>query len=89
MNIRTFNTGRQYTEHGQRIAWTILRTGTVAMVDIDRSLDCILEVSAIDPTNADVLWAYDRNVYAEWNSAEYKEFARIRRALEMAAFCRT
>ncbi len=38
--ILTWNTGRHYTEHGQRIAATMLDDGTtVYFVDIDRMID--------------------------------------------------
>ena len=46
--IKTFNTGAQYTEHGQRIAYMTLVNCNdgqlVAMVDADRGIDYALKV---------------------------------------------
>ena len=57
-----FQTGRQYTAHGQRIAARRLDDWTVAMVDVDRNLAYTLWLPAEDgPLSApDVLAAYDR-----------------------------
>lgn len=71
--IKAFNTGRLYTVAGQRIAWTVLSNGKVAMVDIDRMIQYVLAVDfdgaldrayrAIvrDVEDALVLQAYDRH----------------------------
>lgn len=37
-----FNTGRQYSSKGQRIAAMQLDTGAIAFVDIDRGLDYVI-----------------------------------------------
>jgi hypothetical protein len=36
MKTLAFKTGRDYTEHGQRIAATKLESGHIVMLDIDR-----------------------------------------------------
>jgi hypothetical protein len=82
--ISAFNTGRQYTAKGQRIAWVQLSTNNVAMVDIDRGIDYILIIDET-PTNQSVLAAYDANDTARWNEVEYAEFRTVEKALEAAA----
>lgn len=69
--IHAFNTGRLYSDHGQRIAWVVLSTGHVAMYDLDRYLDYVLIVE--HPTNARVLAAYDAIAQAPFNQAEREE----------------
>ena len=53
-----FNTGRLYTASGQRIAWTPIAPGYVAMYDLDRMIDYVLCVPGI-PDDRSVLRAYD------------------------------
>jgi len=60
MNIISFNTGRGYTAHGQRIAATQLDDGSVAFCDIDRGIDYIT-TGPCDLTKSDVMAAYDHN----------------------------
>ena len=40
-NTIAFNTGRTYTECGQRIAARQLESGHIVMLDIDRGIDCL------------------------------------------------
>lgn len=77
MTIKTFNTGRRYTEDGQRIAYTVIdRTPddiipeeswhTVSFADFDRMIDGtvrILEDHNGYPTPRQVLQAYDAGGY--------------------------
>lgn len=78
--IHTFNTGRLYTQHGQRIAWALLPSGNVFMVDADRHIDYVLAVPP-NPTDDDVLRAYDACAQgadlAEWSATRglYDHFA--------------
>jgi hypothetical protein len=70
--IHTFNTERQYTPAGQRIAWTIVNSHPaedpidlgwhlVSFADVDRHVDGVVFVLGDDePTNDEVLKAYDR-----------------------------
>jgi hypothetical protein len=54
-----FNTGREYTEHGQRIAaQRDDDTGTIILVDLDRHIDMMLP-AGVELTQSDVMWAYD------------------------------
>lgn len=63
MAIRTFNTGRAYTEHGQRIAWVpTLRRADGKVVVIFHDLDrMITQIVAVEPpvSPSRVLDAYD------------------------------
>jgi hypothetical protein len=62
MKTLAFNTGRTYTEHGQRIAATQLDSGHIVILDIDRHIDVILPAQ-IDFTQRDIMWAYDHSMY--------------------------
>jgi hypothetical protein len=62
MKTLTFNTGRQYTQHGQRIVATQLESGHIVMLDIDRHIDVMLP-SQVDFTKTDIIWAYDLSMY--------------------------
>lgn len=61
MKTLAFKTGRDYTEHGQRIAATQLNSGHIVMLDIDRHIDYILPAQ-IEFTQRDIMWAYDNNM---------------------------
>jgi hypothetical protein len=67
--ITTFNTGRQYSDKGQRIACALLPDGRVMFADVDRNLDGITQ-GAIAPglqAGADlrefVMNSYDYGAY--------------------------
>jgi hypothetical protein len=62
MKTLAFNTGRTYTENGQRIAATQLESGHIVILDIDRHIDVILPAQ-IEFTQAEIMWAYDLNMY--------------------------
>jgi hypothetical protein len=64
MKTLTFNTGRTYTECGQRIAATQLESGHIIMVDVDRHLDVMLPAQ-VEFTQSDIMWAYDHNMYVD------------------------
>lgn len=83
MVIKGFNTNRFYTEAGQRIAYTVLSTGNVAMKDIDRCIDYILACGSRDRvTDEKVMYAYDNNVTVRTYSAEEQdEFYSVSDAL--------
>jgi hypothetical protein len=61
MKTLAFKTGREYTEHGQRIAATKLESGHIVMLDIDRHIDYILPAQ-VDFNQRDIMWAYDNNM---------------------------
>ena len=61
MKIIAFKTGRDYTEHGQRIAAAQLDNGCIIMLDIDRHIDLMLPAQ-IDFSQSDIMWAYDRSI---------------------------
>ena len=54
--IISFNTGRQYSDKGQRIAAAV-HNGVVIMVDIDRGLDYALPDATLDRES--IMAAYD------------------------------
>jgi hypothetical protein len=62
MQTLKFNTGREYTEHGQRIVATQLDTGNIVLVDLDRHMDLMLR-AGVDFNQADIMQAYDHSWY--------------------------
>jgi len=82
MQTLAFNTGRTYTEHGQRIAAQRLDCGAIIMLDIDRGIDYILHPTT-QLTSADIMRAYDLSdvvypadiAFAGWLSARDDERA--------------
>ena len=61
--IISFNTGRQYSDNGQRIAAAI-HNGVVIMVDIDRGIDYALPAAALDRNS--IIDAYDNPALHTW-----------------------
>lgn len=86
MQTITFNTGRTYTEFGQRIAATKLENGCIVMVDYDRHLDLLLP-SHVELTKYEVMWAYDRDIttYASKEGIPYDKYYEIVNLLRAAA----
>lgn len=92
MTIKTFQTGRQYTSHGQRIAYQItqpdsgddpfVQISTVAFYDVDRMIGGLVNVVHFDGqpvSDKDVLDAYDAGGY-KWLSDRELEYQLIRAA---------
>lgn len=69
-----FNTGRAYTQYGQRIAARRLGNGLVAMVDVDRHIDYLLPADTA-LTERGVMAAYDDNleVYGSESGLTWEE----------------
>ena len=55
-----FNTGRQYSANGQRIAAALLDNGSIIFVDIDRGLEYIIPAGAARFNQSSIMAAYDR-----------------------------
>jgi hypothetical protein len=99
ITITAFNTNHGYTEHGQRIAYCVLSTGNVGMVDIDRGIVYVLTaphtydlsdagggcVRVPNINERSVLEAYQYNREAAYNEAEGVEFRKLIPVLEAAA----
>jgi len=67
--ITVFNTGRQYSDKGQRIACTVLPDGRVMFADVDRNIDGI--------TKRECVWNSGVEQYVkEFVMAEY-DYGRI------------
>lgn len=87
MKIHTFNTGRQYSKHGQRIAYAQIATGAdghkqVAYVDADRGLSGMLRLPTF-VTNDSVLFAMDhRQMLAGVLLSDEVEQALLQAAVE-------
>lgn len=85
MQIMKFNTGRDYSEHGQRIVATQLESGHIIVVDLDRHIDIML-TKGVEFTQADILQAYDHNWYTFPNEIgmSYGDYYDIVRELSAA-----
>ena len=59
MQTLHFNTGRQYSANGQRIAAALLDGGAIIFVDIDRGLEYIIPAGAAAFNQAGIMAAYD------------------------------
>ncbi len=86
MQTITFNTGRTYTEFGQRIAATKLESGHIVMLDIDRHIDVLIPAQ-VDLTQRDIMWAYDNNIqiFPSDISLSYGDYYEIVNQLRAAA----
>jgi len=79
--IVTFNTGRMYSDKGQRIACALLSDGRVMFADVDRNIDGITQ-GAIAPglmpyadLRSFVMNAYDHGAlnYGTWQSSAWPQ----------------
>jgi hypothetical protein len=61
--IISFNTGRQYSDQGQRIAAAV-HNGIVIMVDVDRGIDYALPGAALERNS--IIDAYDNPALHTW-----------------------
>ena len=81
-----FNTGRLYTEQGQRIAARRLTTGHIIMMDIDRGIDYLLP-AYVELNKRDVMSAYDSNshVYPSDIGLDYSDYYAVVKELSHIA----
>jgi hypothetical protein len=72
MTILKFNTGREYTANGQRIAASLQDNGNIVFVDVDRQIDGVISAGALTRddvlalgyfTQRKIMESYDRNEY--------------------------
>ena len=91
--IIAWNTGRNYTQHGQRMAATILPNGDIYFSDYDRMISGhIPSEYAVSFLPSAITSAYDRNNYVNGyprtlisTNAEWDESLAIRKMVEEAA----
>lgn len=82
--INTFNTGRQYSNKGQRIAYVLLPDDRVMFADVDRNIDgvtkrpCIWNTGVAAYVKEFVMTEYDygRINYDAWAWEDIKEMNR-------------
>jgi hypothetical protein len=72
MTILKFNTGREYTANGQRIAAALQNNGDIVFVDVDRQIDGVISAGALTCddvlalgcfTQRGIMESYDQNQY--------------------------
>jgi hypothetical protein len=85
MQTIKFNTGREYTEHGQRIIATQLEGGNIVLLDLDRHIDVMLPVG-VDFTQAEIMQAYDHGwqVFPDSIGMNYGDYYALLDALRAA-----
>jgi hypothetical protein len=73
MQTIKFNTGRDYTANGQRIAAALQDNGDIVFVDVDRQIDGVIHAGGLTRddvlafgyfTQRGVMQSYDENQYA-------------------------
>jgi len=74
--IISFNTGRQYSDQGQRIAAAV-HNGVVIMVDIDRGIDYALPAAALDRNS--IMAAYDDPALHTYSGAAFDNNFQLER----------
>lgn len=86
MQTITFQTGRDYTEHGQRVAAAQIETGEIIVVDIDRHIDLMLP-AGVEFTKSDIMHAYDNGWHTFPNEVgmSFGDYYDIVRQLQQAA----
>jgi len=82
MKTLKFNTGRKYSEHGQRIVATQLESGHIVLIDLDRHIDAMLP-AGVEFNQADIMQAYDHSWYVFPNEIDmsYGDYYDIVREL--------
>ncbi len=87
MQTIKFNTGRQYSANGQRIAAIQMPNGDIAFMDIDRGLDYAIPAGAAAFTQAGIMAAYDRdNLNTIWSlHIDCDQYAQILAELQTLA----
>ncbi len=85
--ILKFNTGREYTAKGQRIAAALLENGDIVFVDIDRQIDGVIRAGALTRddvlafgyfTQRGIMDSYDKNEYI--GIVDRSQLAQLRNA---------
>ena len=56
MKTIKFKTGREYTEHGQRIAARLLDNGDIVFLDIDRDIDGVISANGLNKKDIEDLY---------------------------------
>ena len=81
-----FNTGREYSAHGQRVIATLLDTGNIIMIDIDRHIDLML-LAGVGFNQREIMQAYDHawQTFPENIGMAYTEYYDIVRELRELA----
>jgi hypothetical protein len=81
-----FNTGREYSEHGQRVIATLLDNGHIIVVDLDRHIDVML-LEGVGFNQREIMQAYDRawTTFPEKINMSYSEYYDIVRELRELA----
>jgi len=74
--IISFNTGRQYSDQGQRIA-AAKHNGIVIMVDIDRGIDYALPAAALNRNS--IMAAYDDPASHTYSGAAFDNNFQLER----------
>ena len=86
MQTLKFNTGREYSDNGQRIIATLLDTGNIVLLDLDRHIDLML-LAGVGFNQREIMQAYDHawQTHPENIGMSYSEYYDIVRELRELA----
>ena len=86
MQTLKFNTGRDYSKHGQRVIATQLDNGHIILVDLDRHIDLML-LAGVGFNQLEIMQAYDHawTTFPEKIGMSYSEYYDIVRELRELA----
>jgi hypothetical protein len=86
MQTLKFNTGREYSPHGQRVIATQLDNGHIILVDLDRHIDVML-LEGVGFNQREIMQAYDHawTTFPEKINMSYSEYYDIVRELRELA----
>lgn len=72
MKAIKFNTGREYTDKGQRVAAALLGNGDIYFVDVDRGIDGTIKGNGLTMGDIEALGLFNqRSIMAAYDNNEY------------------
>jgi hypothetical protein len=83
--VITWNTGRMYSKHGQRMAAVQLDHNRIYFLDLDRNIDGCLITSNQRWDQATVMAAYDHHLYTEGCPLDVTDRYDLRNQMREAA----
>ena len=73
MNVIKFNTGREYTEQGQRIAARLLDNGDIVFLDIDRGIDGVISANGLSKKDIEELYFNRTTIMDCYDNGNYNQ----------------
>jgi len=92
MDTIKFKTGREYTEHGQRIVARLLDNGNIVFLDIDRGIDGVINANGFSKEDVKELFFNRSAVMNAYDNGNYNisdSFTRREIIAELATIAQT